>query len=231
VQVQFGSPHDIITRMAEKRHTDVIVVGPGKRRSLKEKVLGSTADRVIRTARTSVLVVRKKSEKPYRQVAIAVDFSPQSATAIKKARRLAPQATLQLIHAISIPQTFKQAMLSAGAPQIEIQKYRAARVEKARDDLSAFARATLRVGKVATRVLEGEPGPTLARLSRSRRIDLLAIGPHGRGVVYQTLLGSVTLRVLKEAECDVLVASKPRSPKTRFRRNTSTATRQSDHFA
>lgn len=28
VQVEFGSPHDVITRMAEARHADVIVVGP-----------------------------------------------------------------------------------------------------------------------------------------------------------------------------------------------------------
>lgn len=208
VQVEFGSPHDVITRMAEERDADVIVVGPGKGRSLKEGFLGATADRVIRTAHTSVLVVRKGSEEPYRRVAVAVDFSLQSATAAKETCRLVPEAALQLLHIIDIPLTFQQAMLRVGTSQIEIQKYRSALVEKARDDLSAFRRA-VGIDKVATRVLEGEPGPALVRLSRARSVDLLAMGPHGQGIVRQALLGSVTLRVLKEAACDILIAIKP----------------------
>lgn len=59
----------------------------------------------------------------------------------------------------------------------------------------------------ATQIREGEPGRTLARLARSRRVDLLVLGPHGRGVVLRALLGSVTQRVLREASCDILVAS------------------------
>jgi nucleotide-binding universal stress UspA family protein len=154
-------------------------------------------------------VLRKQSDEPYQQVATAVDFSPQSAAAIKEARRLAPEAALQLIHAIGIPLTFKQAMLRASTPQIKVQKYRLARAGKARDDLSAFACAVVRMDKVATHILEGEPSPALVRFSKSRRIDLLAMCPHGRSVVYHALLGSVTLRVLKEAGCDVLIATQP----------------------
>ena len=130
---------------------------------------------MIRTSHTSVLVVRKQSGEPYRKVAVAVDFSPQSATAVKEARRLAPEAALQLIHAIEVPLTFQQAMLQAGTAQIEIQKYRSAKVAKARDDLSAFGRANVALDKVAARVLTGEPGLALVRLSRAHRVDLLAM--------------------------------------------------------
>jgi nucleotide-binding universal stress UspA family protein len=164
---------------------------------------------VIRTADTSVLVVRKRAEEPYRRVAVAVDFSPQSATAVKEALKLAREADLQLVHAADIPLGFQQAMLHAGTPQIEIQKYYSARIAKARDDLSSFGRAVVGAEKVVTRVLEGEPGPALVRFSRAHLVDLLAMGPHGRGGIRQTLLGSVTLRVLKEATCDILIAIKP----------------------
>jgi len=37
----------------------------------------------------------------------------------------------------------------------------------------------------------------------------LALARIGRGVVHQALLGSVTLRVPKEAACDILIAIKP----------------------
>ena len=209
VQVEFGSPHDIITHMAKERHADVILVGPGKGRTSRERFLGGTADRVIRTAHASVLVVRKGAEGPYRRVAVAVDFSPQSATAVKEVRKLAREADLQLVHAADIPLGFQQAMLHAGTPQIEIQKYYSARIAKARDDLSSFGRAVVEADKVATRVLEGDPGPALVRFSKAHRVDLLAMGPHGRGVIRQALLGSVTLRALIEVTCDILVAIKP----------------------
>jgi nucleotide-binding universal stress UspA family protein len=209
VQVEFGSPHDIVTHVAKERHADVIVVGPGKGRSIRERFLGSTADRVIRTAHASVLVVRKGVREPYRRVVIAVDFSSQSATAVKEARRLAPEADLQVVHAVDIPLAFQQAMLHGGTPQIEIQKYRSARIAKARGDLSSFGRAIVGANKVITRVLEGRPASVLGRLSRAHRVDLLALGPHGRARVRQVLLGSVTMRVLNAATCDVLIAIKP----------------------
>lgn len=207
VQTGFGVPHEVTTRVAGERGADVIVIGPGKGRSLREKVLGSTADRVIRTAAVPVLVVRKAAAEPYRRVAVAVDFSPQSAAAVKEARRLAPQAAVQLVHAIDIPLHFEQALLRAGTPQTGIEKYRSVQTGKAQRDLTEFAAEFAGTGEVDIRVVRGEPGRALVRLSRGRSVDLVAVGTHGRGVALRALLGSVAQRVLKDAGCDVLVAS------------------------
>lgn len=207
VQVEFGSPHEVITHVAFERSADLIVIGPGKGHSLKEKILGSTADRIIRSAAAPILVVRKHSAEPYREVVVAVDFSLQSELAAKEARRLTPQAALQLVHTDAIPLTFQQAMLRVGTSQSEMEGYHSARAEHAHNELTAFVRNVLEDEKVATRVLDGEPGQTLVRLSKETPIDLLVLGPHGRGIVRQALLGSVTQRVLREAECDVLIGS------------------------
>jgi nucleotide-binding universal stress UspA family protein len=206
VRVEFGSPHEVITRVAEERSADLVVIGPlrSQGRSLSEKVLGSTADRVIRASPAPVLVVKIASVEPYRQVATAVDFSLQSAAAARVARKLVPDAGQELIHVVDFPLPFEQALLRTGTPQAEIEKYRAARVAKGRDKLYAFARDVVG-GDQATRFLEGEAGPALIRLSQGRGIDLLVLGPHGRGVVLQALLGSVAQRVLREAVCDVLI--------------------------
>jgi nucleotide-binding universal stress UspA family protein len=64
IRVEFGSPQKIITHVARERHADIAVIGPGKGRTLKDKILGSTADRVIRTSAAPVLVVRKPSAEP-----------------------------------------------------------------------------------------------------------------------------------------------------------------------
>lgn len=210
VQVEFGVPHATITRVAEERFADVIVVGPGKGHSLKEKVLGSTADRVIRTSAAPVLVVRRPSAEPYRSVAVAVDGSPQSASAFIEARKLAPDADLQLVHAVEVPLTFQQAMLRAGTSQAEMERYRAARADKAREELSAFERNVLKAEELPIRMLEGEPGPALVRLSKDAHVDLLVLGSHGRGAALQALLGSVARRVLGEAASDVMVSTASR---------------------
>jgi nucleotide-binding universal stress UspA family protein len=207
VRVEFGSPHEVIADVARERYVDVAVIGPGKGRTLKDKILGSTADRVIRTAAAPILVVKKPSTKLYRNVAVAVDGSQPSARAFIEARRLVPSAAFQLVHAVGIPLTFEQAMLRAGTSQVKMEQYRAMRADNAREELSAFQRDVPGAEKLPIRILEGEPGPALVRFSKGARIDLLALGSHGRGAVLQALLGTVARRVLGEAACDVLVAN------------------------
>src|SRR5690625_1231866 len=77
VQVHFGPAHAAITSAAKGAGADLVLVGPGsKARALRGRVLGSTVDRVARTIDTTLLVVRKRPEQPYRLVTAAVDFSP-----------------------------------------------------------------------------------------------------------------------------------------------------------
>jgi nucleotide-binding universal stress UspA family protein len=205
-RVEFGSPHEVITRVAREISADLIMIGRGKKQSLKEMVLGSTADRVIRTSPAPVLLVRRQSVKPYMQLVVAVDFSPQSAAAAREARKLAPEGRITLIHVDDIPPSFEQLMLRAGTSQTAIEEYRSARISKASQDLTGFAREVMGSGKTHMRILQGVPGIVFARLSRRSCVELLALGPHGRNIVLQALLGSVTQRVLRKAECDVLVS-------------------------
>ncbi|MFC3057742.1 universal stress protein [Paenirhodobacter populi] len=131
-----------------------------------------------------------------------------SARAVSEARRLAPDAAVQLVHAIDIPLTFRQALLRAGTSQGEMERYRADRTDRAQQELAVFRRDTPGAGALPVRFLDGEPGAALVRFSKRGRIDLLALGAHGRGAVAQTLLGSVARRVLAGAACDVLVITR-----------------------
>lgn len=205
VRVEVGPAHAAINAAAGALGAGLVVLGPGSRaRALRGRVIGSTVDRVARTVNAPLLVVRTRPEFPYRHVTAAVDFSPRSDAAVRAARALAPAASLRLVHAVHVPDTFQQAMLRAGASHADILSFRDRMADKARDDLAVLATGI--GGKVATRVLKNDPVTALARVSRSRRVDLLAMGADGRGAVRQALLGSVTRRLLAEAGCDVLVA-------------------------
>jgi nucleotide-binding universal stress UspA family protein len=62
VRVVDGSPADEIVRVAEDVGAELVVVGTHGRTGVARLALGSVAERVIRTAKASVLVVRRPVE-------------------------------------------------------------------------------------------------------------------------------------------------------------------------
>jgi len=54
-------------------------------------------------------------------------------------------------------------------------------------------------------VTNGTPSYEIARAAETNEVDLIVIATHGRGGLAKALLGSTTERVLRRAECPVLV--------------------------
>lgn len=59
VRVDFGKPGDVILRVAEELHADLVVLGTNPHSALRRRVLGATVDKVVDRAHCSVLVVRE----------------------------------------------------------------------------------------------------------------------------------------------------------------------------
>lgn len=204
-KVETGKPYAAIEALAASHSADLIVMGPGVARTLREKVFGSTADRVVRCAPCSVLVVRNNAVAPYRHIAVGVDFSDHAKAAAMWASRLAPEVR-ELIHAVEIPLAFKQAMLKAGATQQEIERYRRARAKAARQRLlDVFGDDGRLPTSTQVRIVQGDPAVVLLHASRREGTDLVALGTQGAHAVAQHLLGSVARKVLARSKCDVLV--------------------------
>jgi nucleotide-binding universal stress UspA family protein len=51
----------------------------------------------------------------------------------------------------------------------------------------------------------GEIAPTILKLAKSERADLVVMGSHGRGAVQGMLLGSVSAKVLANASVPVTI--------------------------
>jgi nucleotide-binding universal stress UspA family protein len=203
LRAESGVPHLCITQAARDGAADVLLIGPGRATSVVERMFGSTADRVVRTAMVPILVVRNAATQPYRHAGVAIDFSPLSQLALDAARTLAPQARRTLVHVCEIPLQFEQAMLRVGTSAAEIQRFRQARLADSERRLSEFAGQNGPAEDVS--VLEGSPADLLDELAASGRIELLAIGSQGRNIVAQALLGSVARRLLSPSGCDILI--------------------------
>ena len=207
LRVEAGSPSARVVEIAHDLGVDLVVLRAHQRRSIREQVLGSTADRIIRATSSSVLVVKRPVERAYRNVVVAVEFSDVSQTTAILSAGMCPGVRLHLVHVTHVSLQFEQAMLRAGTSQAKMLAFRRTLATQARDRLRRLAaRFTGCEHPPRTRVMEGDPARSLVRLTSSAGVDLIALGPYEHGVIRLALLGSVTQHLLREAGCDVLIS-------------------------
>lgn len=206
LHVESGKAHKAIENLATTHDVDLIVIGPGVAKGLREKMFGSTADHVIRCATCPVLVVRNNVSSPYRHIAVGIDFSLHAEAAALWASRLSPSATRELIHAYEIPLQFEQAMLKAGTSQADIDHYRNVKTHNAQQKITEIYGDQGRLPKAThVRVIRGDAPTALISASYRSTTDLIALGTQGTNAIAQHVLGSVARQVINGAKCDVLV--------------------------
>lgn len=205
IQVDTGKAHEVIQHIAHNCKADLLIIGPGAAVGLREKLFGSTADRLVRTAPCPVLVVRSEVKGPYARIAVGVDFTDYASAAVGWAERLAPDATRELIHAFKVPHSFEQAMLRSGTSSVDMEQYRQARVKAAQKQIrNAFVEQGGLPKNTQLQVIYGDPGLALINISQQKATDLVALGTQGANAVAQHVLGSVARKVLAGAASDVL---------------------------
>jgi nucleotide-binding universal stress UspA family protein len=206
MRVVSGNPLQVIVGEVEALDADLLVFGARGESYLRHTMLGSTAARVIRKAvHCPVLVVKQSPHEAYRNVLVAVDFSPSSLMAIDAARRWAPAATLILVHAFELP--YEGLLWRAGIEQKDIAQYINADLAKQRIRLHDLAAdAGLKPTEYTARVLHGEPSQQIIAMEQEYDADLIVVGKHGTNFSEELLLGSVTKHVLAESQGDVMVS-------------------------
>lgn len=139
---------------------------------------------------------------PPKVVVVATDYSPASVPALRNAKFYASLgAKVVLVHVIDVTPFNKQ----WGPTKL---------MQQAADELEANARQELRATQ--DEHLEGcdveldvirhdSPGQALVEAAGAREADLIIVGSHGRTGLRRVLLGSVAERVVRLAQCPVLV--------------------------
>jgi universal stress protein E len=205
VVVRRGSVRDVIARTAREWDADLIVVAAPKSRRL-EAIVGTTAERLVRTAKRPVLVVRRDVQGSYGKVAIAADLSSASLPMMRTAIRLAAldHASATIVHAIH--PSYDGTMRSVGLDESTIARYQRSSQVAARQRLQAII-AAAGLPPASTRVVvRGDPpAASIRAVLEYERPELLAIGASRWFLLKRLLIGSVADRMLRAAPCDVLV--------------------------
>jgi nucleotide-binding universal stress UspA family protein len=200
-----GRPWAVVCPAARDVKADLVVIGSRGLSGLERVMLGSTADRVLRSADVPVLTVHPGDERPaFRKVLFATDFSGAARSALDTLVRLVGfqlhPVELTLLHVSQSPYVVGDLEL----PVEVLPDWGEIDAGLARD-LEALAE-TVRSDRllVKTALVRGvAPRGILDELA-SRHPDLAAMGTQGRGAAERLLLGSVAERVLHHAECPVL---------------------------
>ncbi len=135
----------------------------------------------------------------WKKICCAIDFSEPSRFALEKAAELARrlQADLTLLH------VYEARAVSA---EVLVSKFEQAAPDLDRKMTSWQGEAEQAVGgPVRSVVLTGSAASEILRFVREGGFQLLVMATRGRTGLKHLLLGSVAERVVREADCQVLV--------------------------
>jgi nucleotide-binding universal stress UspA family protein len=143
----------------------------------------------------------------YRHVLVAFDASPDAELALAHAVAMAQVYRARLRMVAVVPPPPLLAWQAPGgmrgihdAEQTDLAEALRVAADGVPDDLS-----------VTTQLLDGDPAREILHAAREGDHDVIVLGSRGRGRVSAALLGSVSNRVMHDAEIPVIVIHRPRS--------------------
>lgn len=199
-----GDPADRMLEHARAIGCDFLVTGPAHGKILGDKLLGSTAARIVRRTTTPVLAVRRRPDGPYRTIITGMDFSDPARDALLRGFMLFPTARSTVIHAFRVAPNWSGPNADKSIDVVEAAE-RSRVIAAAEKEMAGMLAATPdRPGPIETVLLEGAPEAVLADYVDNYWPDLVIAGTHGRSGWEQDMIGSVAELLLTILPCDVL---------------------------
>lgn len=140
----------------------------------------------------------------FKRILCAVDFSPESVAAFHQAIDLARSnsAKLFLLHAVEIQPIISQWLEpdNLGEATLDLEKHAKESMESLLNSLPDLDQLSIH-----TEIDSGRAYMEILENARVWDADLVVIGARGTGSFEDVIVGSTTERVMKDAECSVLI--------------------------
>ena len=233
-RIATGVPSEEVLAAAKAEDADLIVVGTVGKTGLEHVLLGSTAERIIRTAPCPVLAVRTERSraqqgggtKPHpvklERILVPVDFSDCSLDALEYSVILAQRAkaSLTLLHVLE-PVSYG---LDFTFPHPDKREQQRTTIKSRLEGLvSSLASAHVTADYL---LCGGLPNDSILEAARTQSAGMIIMGTHGRRGLSHTFFGSVAESVLRSSPCPVLTVQSPKFHPDHRRALTASSTSQ-----
>jgi nucleotide-binding universal stress UspA family protein len=189
---------------AASTSADLLVLGVRGSSTIRRIVLGSTAERLVGSFTRPLLVVKRAPAADFCSVLVPVDFSHASLPAVQMAHAVCPAGRVVVMHAYQAP--FEGSLFRAGVDDEYLQHYRDRAQAEAQERMAALVQESgVPAQQVVPVLVHGPASLRILEQEQEHDVDLIVVGRQGQGPVGDLLLGSVSRRVLAEADADVLV--------------------------
>jgi len=203
VLLEQGELWETLRRMVDEYSIDVIALGTGGRHGLREVLMGSVAEEILRLSHKPVLTVGPQSrevapDREPRCILLANDFSVNCLRAVACADSLARKFGARLISLHVAPEAPED-------PQT-ITRFEEFFFERLRQhlDVTVFPK-----GQQEFRVEFGLAGDSILKSAAEHSADLIVMGVRGAGSVTRATchLGTTAYNVVSGARCPVLAVA------------------------
>jgi len=217
-RIETGIPSEQVLAVAAAEDPDLIIMGTAGKTGLAHVLLGSTAERIIRTSPCPVLAVRMdrsgaghatvgtSHSASLDRIVVPVDFSDCSLDALEYAVAVAQraQASVMLLHVME-PVSYG---LDFTVPLPAAREHdRKTLTERLAGLVAALEAANV---KSESLVRGGLPRDSILEAARAWSADLIVMGTHGRRGLSHALYGSVVESVLRKSHCPILTVRSPK---------------------
>jgi nucleotide-binding universal stress UspA family protein len=207
IEVRAGKPCQTIARVIKEWDADLVVLGAYRKHS-GDQFFGTAAERVIRAAKRTVLIVNSKPTGPYQDILLAIDLSDASAHVLRMAQQLGllDGVRASIVHVLG--DATRSMLYSSAATEAQIGGLlRATRQSSRRELIAQLDAADLDSRRFAIIQKHGAPFGEIVSAVEEAKPQLLVLGATRYPTLKRLLGTSVANDVLRGIDCDVLIAS------------------------
>lgn len=201
LQLEEGSPAELILSVAQEEHSDLILMGARGMGQVQELFLGSVSQRVLTHAACPVLIINRPLPE-IKNILIAIQSSDdvQKVYQFLEKNPFHTQTDITLLSVVPIPRSLFRGGVSA--PEEKIQQA----LESTETFLDqAVSQLKACYDSIKGYVGLGAPADTILEQASITEPDLMMIGVHHPSTITRFVLGTVSHTVLHRATRPVLV--------------------------
>ena len=202
VRLVEASPTEGILRTAELVEADLIVMGTHGHSGLSRLLLGSVAEKVLRSSAVPVLTVRgsegetARCRLPFQKILCPSNYTPVAREALAYAVDVARRSQAELLVMTSLEE-------EGNDEEVQAQQ------EKLCADVSENMQAYCTVRPV---VRHGHAAEQILKTAAEEQCDLIVIGAQDQPLLETFTIGTTSVRVVRHATCPVLTVNRRSAP-------------------